>query len=94
MEKNIQYFAIVCIVVLAMLIVYQQTKTKPDVDTADRWHRDENNWKFGVFYFNPDDKRIFPPKRSKLGWTVNFANPVSVMAMVVLLAALLYVLRS
>ncbi|TCN53922.1 DUF5808 domain-containing protein [Flavobacterium circumlabens] len=27
------------------------------------------------FYYNPKDKRLFPPKRIKqLGWTINFAN--------------------
>jgi uncharacterized membrane protein len=39
------------------------------------WHDDENNWKMGIFYFNPADQRIFPPKRIKqLGWTLNFAR--------------------
>lgn len=27
-------------------------------------------WKWGIFYYNPDDKRIFPAKRNPiLGWT-------------------------
>lgn len=43
---------------------------------------DENHWKLGIFYYNKDDKRLFPPKRNQfLGWTVNFANPYSVLAM-------------
>lgn len=42
----------------------------------------DNHWKLGIFYYNKDDKRLFPPKRNKfLGWTVNFANPYSVLAM-------------
>ncbi|MGZ3904957.1 MAG: DUF5808 domain-containing protein [Bacteroidia bacterium] len=41
---------------------------------------DPSKWKFGVFYFNKDDKRIFPPKRNPyLGWTINFANPYSIL---------------
>jgi len=39
-----------------------------------------NDWKWGVFYFNPNDPRIFVPKRIKLlGWTLNFAQPVSII---------------
>lgn len=38
-------------------------------------HQDPDNWKFGIFYFNKADHRIFPPKRiTQLGWTLNFAH--------------------
>ena len=34
----------------------------------------------GIFYYNKEDKRIFPPKRIEwMGFTVNFANPKSVL---------------
>ena len=37
-------------------------------------------WKWGVFYFNPNDPRIVVPKRIEwLGWTLNFAQPVSII---------------
>lgn len=50
----------------------------------------ENNWKFGIFYYNKDDKRLFPPKRNKfLGWTVNIANPYSVLAMLLAITLLI-----
>ena len=43
-------------------------------------HDNPDNWKLGILYFNKNDKRIFPPKRLKyLGWTINFANPFSVL---------------
>jgi uncharacterized membrane protein len=58
---------------------------KPDKDTLKAWHDNPRNWKLGVFYFNKKDKRIFPPKRTYLGWTVNFANPFSILALVVIL---------
>ncbi len=52
---------------------------KPSQETLDRWHQDPNNWILGIFYFNREDPRIFPPKRiAYLGWTVNFANTYSV----------------
>ena len=57
----------------------------------DNWHRDPNNWKFGMFYYNPEDKRILVPKKIKwMGWTVNFANPKSVLLFVgILISAIL-----
>ncbi|MEG0505697.1 MAG: DUF5808 domain-containing protein, partial [Raoultibacter sp.] len=32
-------------------------------------------WKFGVFYFNPDDSSLFLPERFGIGWTCNWARP-------------------
>jgi uncharacterized membrane protein len=47
----------------------------PSKETLDQWSKDPNNWIWGMFYYNPKDKRIFPPKRHPwMGWTVNFAN--------------------
>ena len=44
------------------------------------WHKDPSNWKLGIFYYNKEDKRLFPPKRLKpMGWTINFANPKSIL---------------
>jgi uncharacterized membrane protein len=61
---------------LKPIVMKQQT----DKETLEKWHKDPKNWKLGVFYFNREDKRIFPPKRlSFLGWTINFANPLSVL---------------
>ena len=31
-------------------------------------------WKWGVFYFNPDDPSILVEKRSGLGYTLNFGT--------------------
>ena len=59
------------------------TENKPSKATLNQWHKDPNNWKWGMFYFNKKDKRVFPPKRvSMMGWTVNFANPLSVLVFV------------
>jgi uncharacterized membrane protein len=53
---------------------------KPDKETLNQWHDDPSNWKWGIFYYNKKDKRIFPPKRIQwMGWTVNFANPYSIL---------------
>ena len=41
---------------------------------------ESNYWKWGVLYCNPSDPRIIVPKRIEwLGWTLNFAQPVSII---------------
>lgn len=57
-----------------------------------QWREDPDNWVWGMFYFNPDDKRLVPPKRIKwMGWTVNFANLKSILFMVGLIGGALLV---
>ncbi|MDR6548321.1 putative membrane protein [Chryseobacterium rhizosphaerae] len=56
---------------------------------------DEDHWKLGIFYYNKDDKRLFPPKRNKfLGWTANFANPYSILAMFLVITVFIFVVES
>ncbi|MCE3075010.1 DUF5808 domain-containing protein [Chryseobacterium gwangjuense] len=52
------------------------------MNSADK---ESSHWKFGLFYYNKEDKRIFSPKRFGLGWTINFANPLSVSAFLLIL---------
>lgn len=65
------------------------TRTPITEEQKRRWHADPANWKLWIFYYNPEDPRWFPPKRTLLGWTMNFANPVSIVAMFVLCALLI-----
>jgi len=40
----------------------------------DNMVQDPTNYKAGIFYFNPKDKRVMVPKRiAMMGWTLNFA---------------------
>ncbi len=44
------------------------------------------NWIWGLFYYNKNDKRLFPPKRHPwMGWTVNFADPASVAILLLII---------
>ncbi len=53
---------------------------------AEQWRKDPKNWKYGLFYYNPEDKRIFPRKRIReMGWTVNFAQKWSVFVFVLIM---------
>jgi uncharacterized membrane protein len=63
---------------------------KPSKETKENWLKDDKYWIWGMFYFNPEDKRIFPPKRIPwMGWTVNFANPISILMAVILIVSLI-----
>ena len=66
---------------------------KPSKETLEQWSKDPDNWIWGMFYYNPKDKRIFPPKKiAWMGFTTNFANTKSVLALIgVLLFAALVV---
>jgi len=63
----------------------ENTNEKPDNETYEAWRKDPANWKDELLYYNPKDKRLFPPKRYGGGWTVNFANRNSILAFVVVL---------
>jgi uncharacterized membrane protein len=68
---------------------------KPSEETKRQWHQDPNNWIWGIFYYNKADNRILPPKRiAWMGWTVNFANPVSVSIFLILILLAFTVLIS
>ncbi|HWY99400.1 MAG TPA: DUF5808 domain-containing protein, partial [Bacteroidia bacterium] len=60
----------------------EKQEEKPDKETLKAWMNDPANIRWGIFYYNPKDKRLFPAKRYGLGWTVNFANRNSILAMV------------
>ena len=36
---------------------------------------DDEHWKLGIFYYNPDDASLFLPERFGIGWTFNLARP-------------------
>ncbi|MCM3570528.1 DUF1648 domain-containing protein [Neobacillus mesonae] len=49
---------------------------------------DDRYWKLGMFYFNPKDPAIFLEKRFGIGWTNNWAHPLSwIFIIVVILLA-------
>lgn len=50
-------------------------KAKPGNKIALR--DDDKYWKMGVFYYNPEDPSLFVEKRFGVGWTSNFARPLT-----------------
>lgn len=57
---------------------------------------DDQYWKLGQFYFNKNDPSIFLEKRFGVGWTNNWAHPVSwiIILVIILLAAGIPILLS
>ncbi|HKO75769.1 MAG TPA: DUF5808 domain-containing protein [Flavobacterium sp.] len=64
-----------------------KNQENPNQETLEKWTKDPKNWIWGIFYYNKEDQRIFPPKKNEgMGSTINFANPKSVLALLVALA--------
>jgi len=83
---NISQFFLYGVILLAILIT---AITFSNTIITKKWRNKVINeaecWKWGVFYYNPMDKRIFLPKRTGLGFTLNFAHPVSTVIMCALI---------
>lgn len=47
---------------------------------------DDRYWKLGVFYYNKNDPSIFLEKRFGVGWTTNWAHPLSWIFILVVIA--------
>lgn len=91
---------LVIIIVIAALAIIITAFTFYNTIITKRWRNQVPNekdyWKLGIFYFNPADSRIFLPKRTGLGWTLNFARPVSVfiISAIIVLAVLAIILKA
>jgi uncharacterized membrane protein len=50
--------------------------------------RDKNpkHWKLVIFYYNPDESRLFVPKRTEIPFTLDFAKPMAWAILAVTLA--------
>jgi uncharacterized membrane protein len=50
------------------------------------------HWKLQIFYCNPDEPRLFVPKRTGIPFTLNFARPMAwaitgaVVALIIIVA--------
>ncbi len=65
---------------------------KPSAEKKKEWLENPKYWRFSdSVYFNPEDKRILPPKKHQyMGWTINFGNPFSVLALVLFVGLVIY----
>jgi uncharacterized membrane protein len=49
-----------------------------------------NNYKWGIFYYNRTDPRIFVPKRFGFGYTLNFGKPCVTPGFILILLIIFY----
>lgn len=58
----------------------------PQDITPYRHRNDDAQWKAGLWYYNPSDPKWLVTKRFGVGWTLNFAHPISWLMIGVILA--------
>lgn len=61
---------------LVLYITYSAMRM-PEETTASENAGEDRFWKGGLLYFNPADRALMVPKRQGIGYTLNFARPVS-----------------
>ncbi|MHB8337892.1 MAG: DUF5808 domain-containing protein [Ignavibacteriaceae bacterium] len=90
MNANSFIIVIILFAIIATAIAFYNTIV------TKKWRNkvpnEEEYWKLGFIYYNPTDSRIFLPKRTGLGYTLNFAKPLStiiILAIVVFIALLI-----
>jgi len=78
---NIGNYILIALILLAVLhLILEFMHTIIIKKWKTRIQNESDYWVWGIFYFNPDDSRIIVPKRIEwLGWTLNFAQPISVV---------------
>jgi len=81
-HSPIKFIILITLLILTAWIYFNTVITRKWRNKAPEEY---NSWKLGVFYYNPLDKRIFIPKRTGLGFTLNFAHPVSVIIALLLI---------
>ena len=70
----------------------------PDNEQWERWKNDPSKWKWGLFYYNKEDKRLVVPKKIEaMGITFNFAHkaafPISLLIIVCVVAMVTFATR-
>lgn len=86
---NFTLFHLLLIILIAALTVWIFINTIMTKKWRNRVSGESETWKLGVFYYNPDDKRIFLPKRTGLGFTINFARPLSILFTILLILVII-----
>ena len=66
-------------------------KSKIDQEFLNTMSKDPGNWK-GPFYFNRRDPRLLVPKlHPSLGWTLNFASPLTYIAVLAIIVVIIVI---
>ena len=63
-------------------------KSKMDQQLEKMKNNNPDNW-VGRFYVNFEDSRIFVHKKSRMGWTLNFGNRYTYVAIAFIILAII-----
>ncbi|WKL46276.1 hypothetical protein Q1W71_15075 [Flavobacterium pectinovorum] len=71
-----------------------RNNNEPSEETKNEWENDPDNWIWGMFYYNPKDKRSYFPKRIKeFGWHANYADPNYIVIILLLVAVIVVFIK-
>lgn len=74
-------FLTIIIFIIAFIKVGQDKRMLDDFKEKDELYKDDDDkWILGGLYFNKNDSAWLIEKRTGIGWTLNFANPKSWIA--------------
>lgn len=76
---------VICVSAIALIVFYKTILTGEWRNTVPN---EEDCWHLALFYYNPKDKRLFLPKRTGLGWTINFAQPLAIVILILAIVGL------
>lgn len=93
-----ELFIIICILLTLLLIlltvlVYRgmrkETEEKLSGEPRRELKSSDDHWLFGIFYNNPQDRKLLVEKRVGMGSTLNIARPAGKVIMIITLLAIL-----
>ncbi len=85
------YIVAGCALIISAIVFYKTVITR---EWRNEVPNEDDCWYWLVFYYNPQDKRLFVPKRTGLGWTLNFGRPLSVVIFLLFLIGLVALIKS
>jgi uncharacterized membrane protein len=92
---NVVIFFLLFIVAATIGFVVYVRHLKLD-EQSDPMIENDTYWKAGAFYYNPSDPALFVSKRTGIGWTINFGQPISwvIMLGIVLIPVIALIIGS
>lgn len=90
-EKLLSYINIFIAISMAIfififiLIGSKERVTKENENQEEVYKDDDKNWIFGMFYYNKNDPAFMIEKRVGIGYTINFANKISLILLVLMI---------
>jgi hypothetical protein len=86
-------FHLLLLIFIAIMTIWFFVNTIITNKWRNRAFGESENWKVGVFYYNPADKKIFLPKRTGLGFTLNFAQPLSIVITLLIIVIIIVLVK-